>query len=139
MEPPPHVRQLRVLGHLESLNRVPAEVCSMGCMNKPLKQVLRIGGVVIGLGAAVWALRDKLLPAPQIPDGPPPRFRTAETSGDDLTAVKGIGPVYAERLVEADITSFAALADGGAAAVSEAAGVSESTAASWMEQAVNLS
>ena len=114
----------------------------MGAMNKPLKQVLRIGGVVIGLGAAVWALRDKLLPAPQIPDGPPPRFRSADTSvasTDDLTAVKGIGPVYAERLVEADITTFAELIDAGVAAVSEAAGVSESTAVSWMEQADNLS
>ena len=114
----------------------------MGVMNKPLKQVLRIGGVVVGLGAAVWALRDKLLPAPQIPDGPPPRFRSADTSvasSDDLTAVKGIGPVYAERLVESDITTFAELLDAGVAAVSEAAGVSESTAASWMEQATNLS
>lgn len=114
----------------------------MDGMNKPLKQVLRIGGVIVGLGAAVWALRDKLLPAPEIPDGPPPRFRTGDTSAtsdDDLTTVKGIGPVYAERLVEAGITSFAALVSAGAAAVSEAAGVSESTATSWMEQAADLS
>ena len=111
-------------------------------MNKPLKQALRIGGVIVGLGAAVWALRDKLLPAPEIPDGPPPRFRTGDTptaSSDDLTAVKGIGPVYAERLLEADITSLTALVDAGATVVSEAAGVSESTAASWMEQAADLS
>jgi len=142
VEPPPLVRQLRVLGRLGSFSRVPVEVCSMGVMNKPIKQVLRIGGVVIGLGAAVWALRDRLLPAPQIPDGPPPRFRSADTSvmsGDDLTAVKGIGPVYAERLVEADITTFAELVDAGVSAVSEAAGVSESTAVSWMEQADSLS
>jgi predicted flap endonuclease-1-like 5' DNA nuclease len=112
----------------------------MGGMNKPLKQVLRIGGVIVGLGAAVWALRDKLLPAPEIPDGPPPRFRTGSTpSEDDLTAVKGIGPVYAERLVEAGFTSFAGLASADAAIVSDAAGVSDSTAASWMEQAANLS
>ncbi len=114
----------------------------MGDMNKPLKQVLRIGGVIVGLGAAVWALRDRLLPAPEIPDGPPPRFRTGDTPAaphDDLTAVKGIGPVYAERLVEAGITSFAALVNADAVAVSEAAGVSESTAKSWMEQAADLS
>ncbi len=110
-------------------------------MNKPLKQVLRIGGVIVGLGAAVWALRDKLLPAPEIPDGPPPRFRTGDTSTttDDLTAVKGIGPVYAERLVEAGITSFAELVSADATAVSAAAGVSASTATSWMEQAAALS
>jgi predicted flap endonuclease-1-like 5' DNA nuclease len=114
----------------------------MGGMNKPLRQFLRIGGVVVGLGAAVWALRDRLLPAPEIPDGPPPRFRTGDTStaqGDDLTTVKGIGPVYAERLVEAGIASFAGIVSSDAAAVSEAAGVSESTATSWMEQAANLS
>jgi predicted flap endonuclease-1-like 5' DNA nuclease len=112
-------------------------------MNQPLKQVLRIGGVVIGLGAAVWALRDKLLPAPEIPEGPPPRFRTGSTTadapksaaGDDLTEVKGIGPVYAERLAEAGVTTFATLANADAAAVAGAAGVSESVAASWMEQA----
>lgn len=114
----------------------------MGAMNKPLKQFLRIGGVIVGLGAAVWALRDKLLPAPEIPEGPPPRFRTGDTStpsSDDLTTVKGIGPVYAERLANAGITSFAELVSTDAATVSEAAGVSESTAASWMEQATSLS
>ena len=114
----------------------------MDGMNKPLKQVLRIGGVIVGLGAAVWALRDKLLPAPEIPDGPPPRFRTGDTStasSGDLTTVKGIGPVYAERLIEAGIASFSDLVSADAATVSDAAGVSESTAASWMEQATSLS
>jgi predicted flap endonuclease-1-like 5' DNA nuclease len=112
-------------------------------MNQPLKQVLRIGGVVIGLGAAVWALRDKLLPAPEVPEGPPPRFRTGTTTAgaaesaevDDLTEVKGIGPVYAERLTDAGVTTFAELAEADAAAIAGAAGVSESVAASWMEQA----
>ena len=109
-------------------------------MNKPFKQVLRVGGVIIGLGAAVWALRDRLLPAPEIPDGPPPRFRTAPTgpvAADDLTEVKGIGPVYAQRLVDAGITSFAKLANADVAAVAGAAKVSESQAASWIGQAAN--
>ena len=109
-------------------------------MNKPFKQILRVGGVVIGLGAAVWALRDKLLPAPEIPDGPPPRFRTAPTSpvaADDLTEVKGVGPVYAQRLVDAGITSFVMLANADVAAVAGAENVSESQAASWIGQAAN--
>jgi len=109
-------------------------------MNQPLKQVLRVGGVVIGLGAAVWALRDKLLPAPEIPDGPPPRFRTVPPSpvgADDLTEVKGVGPVYAQRLVDAGITSFGMLANADAAAVAGAANVSESQAESWIGQAAN--
>jgi len=123
-------------------------------MNQPIKNILRIGGVIAGLGAAVWALRDKLLPAPEIPDGPPPRFRTgtgasagSASSGDepgvpdahDLTVVKGIGPVYADRLREAGITTFAELAAADLDAVCEAAKVSHSTATSWMEQAATLS
>lgn len=111
-------------------------------MNKPFKNILRIGGVIVGLGAAVWALRDRLLPAPEIPQGPPPRFRTGSMespAADDLTEVKGIGPVYAERLAEAGVTSFEGLASADAAAISEAAGVSTSTATSWMEQAATLS
>ena len=108
-------------------------------MNQPLKQFLRIGGVVVGLGAAVWALRDKLLPAPAMPDEPPPRFRTGGAdpvvAADDLTEVKGIGPVYAERLIDAGITTFAELTSADAAAVAEAAGVSESMAEGWLEQA----
>jgi len=123
-------------------------------MNQPFKNILRIGGVIAGLGAAVWALRDKLLPAPEIPDGPPPRFRTgtgasagsASTGKEpgtrdahDLTVVKGIGPVYADRLEEAGITTFAELASADVDAVCEAAKVSKSTATSWMEQAATLS
>jgi predicted flap endonuclease-1-like 5' DNA nuclease len=113
----------------------------MGGMNQPLKNVLRFGGVIVGLGAAVWALRDKLLPAPEIPEGPPPRFRTGGTDSvaeDDLTDVKGIGPVYAERLAEAGVTTFAELAAADLAVVADAAGVSESTATSWIEQAAAL-
>ena len=107
-------------------------------MNKPFKQILRVGGVVIGLGAAVWALRDKLLPAPEIPDGPPPRFRTVPPSPvavDDLTEVKGIGPVYAQRLVDAGISAFGMLSNADVAAVAGAATVSESQATSWGGQA----
>jgi hypothetical protein len=130
----------------------------MGSMNQPFKNILRIGGVIAGLGAAVWALRDKLLPAPEIPDGPPPRFRTGTgasagsassappagkqsdtTDAPDLTVVKGIGPVYADRLEEAGITTFAELASADVDAVCEAAKVSKSTATSWMEQAATLS
>jgi predicted flap endonuclease-1-like 5' DNA nuclease len=112
-------------------------------MRQPLKNILRIGGVVAGLGAAVWALRDKLLPAPEIPEGPPPRFRTGSPDPSatpaDLTKVKGIGPVYAERLAAAGIATFTELAAATAGAVSEAAGVSESTATIWIEQAAALS
>ncbi|GMQ85795.1 MAG: hypothetical protein BMS9Abin07_1363 [Acidimicrobiia bacterium] len=109
-------------------------------MKEPIKTFLRIAGVVVGLGAAAWALRDRLLPAPAIPEGPPPRFRTsppAKADPDDLTAVKGIGPVYAERLVAAGYDTFATLVAAGADAVGDAAGVSSQTAAKWVKSAAD--
>lgn len=114
-------------------------------MNQPLKQLLRIGGIVIGLGATVWALRDRLLPAPDIPDGPPPRFRTgADTTSDDgdagsdLTAVRGIGPVYAERLKRNGITTYHDLASADPAVISEQIDVAEATVSGWIGQAAQL-
>ena len=107
-------------------------------MHNPLKTVVRLGGIVLGIGAVVWAMRDRLLPSPQIPEGPPPRYRTPEPDAD-LTSVKGIGPVYAERLNEAGIHNFAQLAAADPGAVAEAAGTSESAAKDWIEQAATLS
>jgi len=111
-------------------------------MNDPLKTFLRIAGVLVGLGAAAWALRERLLPAPAVPEGPPPKFRTGPTKPsagpDDLTAVKGIGPVYAERLAAAGIDSFAALASASADAAGGASGVSAETAAKWVKSAAEL-
>jgi predicted flap endonuclease-1-like 5' DNA nuclease len=110
-------------------------------MKDPFKTFLRVAGVVVGLGAAAWALRDRLLPAPAIPEGPPPQFRTsppATAEPQDLTEVKGIGPVYAERLVAAGYDSFATLVAAGADAVGDAAGVSSETATKWVKSAADL-
>ncbi len=109
-------------------------------MDHPFKTFLRIAGVVVGLGAAAWALRDKLLPAPAIPEGPPPRFRTApaSTGSDDLTAIKGVGPARAERMNAAGYESIASLISAGPEAVGEAAGVSAETAAKWLSSAADL-
>ena len=123
-------------------------------MNRPVKTLLRVAGLAVGIGAVVWALKDRILPAPQIPDEPPPRFRTgagpetasavaeapgAESEGDDdLTELKGIGPAYAARLREAGFTTFSDLAAATPAAISAAGRVSESVSASWIEQAADL-
>jgi len=116
-------------------------------MNHTAKNFIRFAGLVIGLGAAAWALRDRLLPAPEIHDEPPPRFREAGTDAgepdfsdapvdaDDLTSIKGIGPVTAGKLADAGITTFGTLAAADADAVSEIAGTSGAIAAKWIEAA----
>lgn len=120
-------------------------------MNHTAKNFIRFAGLVIGLGAAAWALRARLLPAPEIHDEAPPRFReidasSAETdeaesdsatgeAADDLTAINGIGPVTAGKLSEAGITTFAALAEADAGQVSDVVGTSEGAAAKWIEAA----
>lgn len=103
-------------------------------MNHAAKNLLRIAGVVAGLGAAAWALRDKMLPPPEVHQEPPPKFRTGG-GADDLTAVKGIGPVYRDRLNGAGIHSFSDLAQAEATDVAEAAGVSEANAQGWVDAA----
>lgn len=109
-------------------------------MNRAVRNVVRVAGIVVGVGAAVWAMRDKLLPQPAISDEPPPRFRTgsgptAATAGDDLTEIKGIGPVYAGRLSDQGMASFAALSAADPTTVAIAAGVPESAAEEWIAQA----
>ncbi|MCL1599515.1 MAG: helix-hairpin-helix domain-containing protein [Actinomycetia bacterium] len=111
-------------------------------MNHTAKNLIRIAGVVAGLGAAVWALRDRLLPAPEVHDEPPPRFRTAttqaEASTDDLTAIKGIGPVKATALHKAGIDTFAELSSMSADELADTARTSTTTAQAWIEAAAEL-
>jgi len=120
-------------------------------MNHTAKNFIRLAGVVIGLGVAAWALKDKLLPAPEIHDEAPPRFRevdasharddvvedtpTAVGADDDLTSINGIGPVTAGKLAEAGILTFAALAAADAHAIGDIAGTSQGAAAKWIEAA----
>lgn len=112
-------------------------------MNNTVKNVIRVAGVLMGLAAAAWALRDKVLPAPEVPTGPPPKFR--EPAGDrdttataDLTTVKGIGPKTSEKLTSAGIGDLRALAGSEPTTVAEAADTSEATATRWIEAAGSL-
>ncbi len=106
-------------------------------MNHAVKNLLRVAGVVVGLGAAAWALRDRMLPAPEVHDEPPPKFRTGG-GADDLTAIKGIGPVYRDRLATSGIHSFSDLADATADDVADVAETSISVAEGWVQSAQSL-
>jgi len=115
-----------------------------------MRRSTRIGGIVAGVAAAavamVWLLKDRILGPETTPVTPEeaPRFRVVRTSKsgatavDDLSEVKGIGPVYKARLVEGGITTFAALAAAPAERIAEIAEVGEETAADWAKQASAL-
>ena len=75
-----------------------------------------------------------MLPAPEVHDDAPPKFR-AGGGADDLTLIKGIGPVYRDRLGAADIHSFSDLASVSAAEVSGIAQTSAAVAQAWVESA----
>lgn len=114
-------------------------------MNSTAKNLIRFAGVVAGLAAAAWAMRDRLLPSPEIHEEPPPRFRdaprptpAAAPDRDDLTAIKGVGPVMSGKLLDAGITSIAAVAKADPAALAEDAGITEATAERWIESAKTL-
>ena len=114
-----------------------------------MKRLARVGGVLVGIGAgvvaALWLLKDKITgpaPAPVQP-ADAPRFRVAPPTapaagGDDLTRVKGIGPVYSARLADVGISSFADLAGADPATVAERVDAAETQVAGWISQARDL-
>ena len=59
------------------------------------------------------------------------------TADSDLTAIKGIGPAYSERLNAAGISSVAALADADAETVGEEINVSPKTVSNWIDRAAD--
>lgn len=84
-------------------------------------------------------LRDRLVKPTVVPVGPDdaPAFRVAPPAtpprrdADDLTAIKGIGPVFSARLAAAGISRFDELASTPPDRIAEIAGVTESRAAEW--------
>lgn len=111
-----------------------------------MKRLARVLGFVGGAAALLWAMRDRFvsIAAPREPQ--PPSFRVVTEPGrpplakqgpehDDLTTISGIGPVFARRLLEGGITTFAELASTPPSSVAEIAQVTVSRAALWVEQA----
>ncbi|MEE8330221.1 MAG: helix-hairpin-helix domain-containing protein [Acidimicrobiia bacterium] len=113
-----------------------------------MRRLIRFVGIVTGVAAVAYLMRDKLVRIPEDPT-PPPHFKAdspnGETTapvkatramlGDDLTEINGIGPAYSKRLADAGITTFAELIAADVAATAEAVDVSEDQVAGWADQA----
>lgn len=71
-------------------------------------------------------------------DQPAATLAVVPPTADDLTRVKGIGPVYSDRLEEIGIVRFSDLAAGDAASISKQIDVADSVVDDWIRQAANL-
>lgn len=108
-----------------------------------MKRLARVVGILGGIGAVIWAMRERFISiaAPREPQ--PPTFRVVTepsepprpSEPDDLTEVTGIGPVFNRKLMEGGISTFSALAGASVERVTELTGVAESRARDWIEQA----
>ena len=99
-----------------------------------MNRLLKIVGVVGGIAAVVWAMRDRFISVATSREPEPPAFRSSQAS-PPVEAIEGIGPVFARRLSEAGISDVGRLADASPDLVAEAAGVSGARARTWIEQA----
>lgn len=116
-----------------------------------MRRTTKVGGLIVGIGAGiaavVWMVRDRLVKPVVVPVTPAeaPAFRVApprapaRADADDLTDIKGIGPVFQGRLAAAGISRFDELAAMTAAELADVAGVPEGRAAEWIDQATRRS
>ncbi len=124
-----------------------------------MKKLIRVLGVVAGVVGVVWLTRDRLLPTPKVSSEQPPPFRHHESDQpkavepadeaptpqtepqragtDDLTIIKGIGPVRSGHLAEEGIVTFADLAAADPKSLAEQFDVAEATAADWVAEAAS--
>ena len=112
---------------------------------KPLKTGSIVAAAAAAAVGAVILLKDRLFPveAPAAAPTPEPKPAPAAPAradqvDDDLTSVKGIGPVYRTRLNAAGITTFSDLAGAKAAAIAEKVDVPEARVADWIAQAAQF-
>ncbi len=104
-----------------------------------IKRLFRFSVLVAMAAAIVWLTREHLLPTPEVSHEPPPHYRSTPPPPDpepeDLTAIKGIGPVFAARLADVGIITFHTLADADPHIIVSATGAPESAVVGWIEQA----
>jgi predicted flap endonuclease-1-like 5' DNA nuclease len=115
-----------------------------------MKTVTKVLGILGGIGAVVWAIRDRFISvtAPREPEPPtfrvvaPPRTAPATTVPEpdpgELTRVKGIGPAISDRLRAAGVSSLAALAAADPEQLAAATTIPAERIRGWQEQALLL-
>ncbi|CAN5772436.1 hypothetical protein BH23ACT5_BH23ACT5_02910 [soil metagenome] len=101
-------------------------------------------GLVGGIGAVVWAMRDRFVSVAISREPEAPAFRTPDltpsstpVAGADqpITDIAGIGPVYATRLSEIGVNTIAQLSISRPEQVAAAAQVPLSRAVGWIDRA----
>ena len=110
-----------------------------------LARAARVLGLIGGIGALVWAMRDRFVTVALTRKPEHPTFSlpaepsdSVTTEPDDLTAIDGIGPVFARRLMEAGIATYHDLAGASPAHVAEIVNIPEARAGKWIDDAVGL-
>ena len=99
-----------------------------------MKRIAKVLGLVGGIVAVVWAMRDRFISVATSREPELPTFKAPEP-GLPVDSIDGIGPVFARRLTEAGIDSVSRLAGASPDRVAEAAAVSVARARSWIEMA----
>lgn len=115
-----------------------------------MKRFARLIGLVGGVAAVLWAMRDRLISIAAPAEPEPPKFRVvpppsessplppADKTTEDLTRVIGIGPVFASRLRAAGVDSFAKIAEATDERLAEVVGVTVTRVDGWRSQAAKL-
>jgi predicted flap endonuclease-1-like 5' DNA nuclease len=99
-------------------------------------KLLKLIGIVGGIAALAWAMRDRFISVAISREPEPPTFRaTARVVHPPVDVLAGIGRVYADRLAKVGIGDVGALAAATPDSVAEAAGVSSARARDWIDQA----
>jgi predicted flap endonuclease-1-like 5' DNA nuclease len=95
-----------------------------------------LAAAVIVVARFLRSGRPGIVAAP--PGGPDDLPDGSQTGDSDLTLVRGIGPVFRDRLAAAGILGPTDLAGADPVQVAAAAGVAEGRARDWIEQAAAL-
>lgn len=107
-----------------------------------VKRSLRALAILGGVGAAVWAMRDRIMSILSPSEPEPPSFRVVTPASppqpDELLRVDGVGPVYAAKLTDAGITTLSALVEAGAERVAAIVELPASRVQGWIDHASSL-